>query len=73
MSAMINKTTLTITEEMATVFGVSSSVPGKNVNITPTNRNKACRAQFKISNIYQTQIKIAVEYTKSVFILILSK
>ena len=57
---MINKITLTITEEMATVFGLSSFVPGKNENITPINRNKACRAEFKVSNLYQTQIKTAV-------------
>jgi hypothetical protein len=53
---MINKTTLAITEEMATVFWMSSFVLGKNANITPINRNKACRAQFKISNLYQIKI-----------------
>jgi hypothetical protein len=56
---MINKTTLAITEEMATLFWVPSFVLGKNANIPPINRSKACRAQFKISNIYQ--IKITME------------
>jgi len=58
---MINKTTLAITEEMATVFGVSSFIPGKNANITPINRNKACRVQFKILDLYKTKIKMAVD------------
>jgi hypothetical protein len=57
---VISKTTLAITEEMATLFGVSSFVPGKNANITPINRNKACIAQFKISNPYQIKIKMAL-------------
>lgn len=58
---MISKTTLAITEEMATLFGVSSFVPGKNANITPINRNKACIGQFKISNPYQIKIKMAAD------------
>jgi hypothetical protein len=61
ISAMINKTTPAITEEMATVFGVSSFVPGKNANGTPINRNKACRSQFKILNLYPIKINMAAD------------
>lgn len=62
---MINKTTLAITEEMATIFVVWSFFPGKTANTTPIIRNKACRAEFKIPNLYQTKIKKAIDRVNS--------
>lgn len=45
---MISETTLIKTDEQATVFGVSASIPGKYANIAPINSNAACREQFQI-------------------------
>lgn len=45
---MISETTLTITDEQATVFGVSTFIPGKHANIAPINSNIACGEQFQI-------------------------